>query len=137
MYCAYRFESGYAVIPWANTLSANRALQITKYILGESIGNYRFKSTLRQKAKTSGKSFMEPLALNDDENVRANRCGSFSCRRSRRVEISFALANEYADATRAMKQDSGSDNDFISLQGAAPRSLAATEQAAASSNRTN
>ncbi len=74
------------------TLSTNRALQITKFILGNEIGNYPFKSILRKKIKPTGKSFMEPIlkAASDPED----KCQAFSCKRSRRVEISFSLNNE-------------------------------------------
>jgi outer membrane protein OmpA-like peptidoglycan-associated protein len=86
------------------TLSANRALQITRYVVSDKIGNYRYKAILRQKAKSSGKSFMHPLPLRRGEK-RIRDCGVFSCKRSRRVEISFSLDNEDAGATEMMREE--------------------------------
>ena len=78
------------------------ALQITKYIVGNYIGNYKYKKIMREKVKSSGKSFMQPLAMDKSEDRSDTRCGRYSCRRSRRVEINFSLANEFATPKSAM-----------------------------------
>ena len=89
-------KASYEAYEYNLTLSANRALEINKYIIGENIGKYKYKNIMRNKAKSSGVSFNTPILLDKSKEKANNKCGAYSCRRSRRVEISFTLANENA-----------------------------------------
>jgi len=107
--------ASYKAYAYNLTLSSNRSLQITKFILGNKIGKYNYKAILRRKAKTSGKSFMHPLLMDQSEARRDKTCGIYSCRRSRRVEISFTLANEFANAGKAMNKVAKTVNEDVNL----------------------
>jgi len=107
-------------------LSSNRALEITRYIVGDKIVNYDFKAVLRRKVKTSGKSFTHPLVLekNEDNKKDKEECGIYSCWRSRRVEISFTLASEDENVDRtvnkmttAMNQEKGIFGRLLNMFG--------------------
>lgn len=107
-------------------LSSNRALEITRYIVGDKIANYDFKGILRRKVKASGKSFTHPLVLekNEDNKKDKEECGIYSCWRSRRVEISFTLANEdenvdrtVSKMTTAMNQEKGIFGRLLNMFG--------------------
>lgn len=66
-------------------LSQQRALSVVKYVLGDEIGNYKYKSRLKEDLIAVGRSEAE-LIKNKDGTVNKNK--------SRRVEVKYEFKNE-------------------------------------------
>lgn len=63
-------------------LSQRRALSVAKYIVGDEIGNYKYKEDVRQDIEAIGRSEAELIKKND---------GSINRDASRRVEINYQI----------------------------------------------
>ncbi|MBL7713885.1 MAG: hypothetical protein JNL01_00370 [Bdellovibrionales bacterium] len=79
-------------------LSANRAINIVKYIFGRDFGDFKFKTDFRARVNAQGASFSQPISHRDPASAKNDpeygKCGHYDCKRSRRVVISFELKGD-------------------------------------------
>ncbi len=74
-------------------LSTKRAQSVANLIFSPDFGKFEYKDTLRAKTMVSGRGFSTPIpsVKRNLASVGDTKCGSYDCRKSRRVEIIFEL----------------------------------------------
>ena len=82
-------------------LSAQRAASITNFIFGKRMGKYHYKRFLKGYTSAIGRGYTEPVRkLKNLKNGRrpastkSDKCGTFDCYASQRVELSFTLKDD-------------------------------------------
>ena len=76
-------------------LSSLRALTVTNYIFGKEMNGYLHKEKFRSLTRASGSSYSQPQKWRSIKEKKKDSekglCGEYSCKWSRRVEISFQI----------------------------------------------
>jgi outer membrane protein OmpA-like peptidoglycan-associated protein len=91
-------------------LSSQRAVQIVNHVVSSDFGKFKYKTLFRKKVSATGKSYSQPIELDKSKpGLEVGKCGDFDCRRSRRVEISFSLAENKRNIVKNLKMNNRGD----------------------------
>jgi outer membrane protein OmpA-like peptidoglycan-associated protein len=85
---AYGFNMG---------ISSRRATSISSFLFGKVIGDYKHKTTLKNKTMAVGYGHTNPIQFFGDKKrsiASQNQCFPFDCALSQRVELSFTLRDD-------------------------------------------
>jgi len=85
---AYSFNLG---------ISSRRATSISTFLFGKTIGDYKHKTTLKNKTRAVGYGHTKPIEFFGDKKrsiASQNQCYPYDCALSQRVELSFTLKDD-------------------------------------------